>query len=59
MTLSLSASVRPCFPFFLLMSFKFLLVPECFNGVQRLFKGCLKFKGSFEDVSNKIEGFFN
>ena len=25
----------------------------CFNGVSRPFKVCLKFKGSFKDVSNK------
>ena len=36
--------------FFLLVSLKFLLVLKSFNGVSRLFKGCLKFKGSFKDI---------
>ena len=44
--------VRPLF--FLLVSLKFLLVLKSFNGVSRLFKGCLKFKGSFKDVSRKF-----
>ena len=39
--------------FFLLESLKFSLVLKSFNGVLRLFKGCLKFKGSFKDVSKK------
>ena len=43
-----------CPLFFLLVSLKFLLVLKSFNGVSRLFKGCLKFKGSFKDVSKKF-----
>ena len=35
------------------MSLKFPLVLKCFNGVSRPFKVCLRFKGSFKDVSNK------
>ena len=35
---------------FLLVSLKFLLVPEIGNGVSRLFKGCSKFIGSFKEV---------
>ena len=61
MTLSLSAFVRSCVRvsvflslFFLLVSLKFLLVLKSFNGVSRLFKVCLKFKGSFKDVSRKF-----
>ena len=60
MTLSLSpfvrSSVRPFF--FLLVSLKFSLVLKSLNGVLRLFKGCLKFKGSFKDVSSKFQGNF-
>ena len=37
------------------MSLKFLLVLKSFNGVSRLFKWCLKFKGSFKDVSRKFK----
>ena len=40
--------------FFLLVSLKFLLVLKSFNGVSRQFKGCLKIKGSFKDVSKKL-----
>ena len=40
--------------FFLLVSLKFLLVLKSFNGVSRLFKECLKFKGSIKDVSRKF-----
>ena len=53
MTLSLSASVRPSVRvslFFLLVSLKFSLALKSFNGVSRLFKGCLKFQGSFKEV---------
>ena len=32
------------------MSLKFLLVLKSFNGVSRLFKGCLKCKGCFKEV---------
>ena len=42
--------VRPSFrPFFFLLVFP--LVLKSFGGVSRLFKGCLKFKGGFKDVS--------
>ena len=34
----------------LFLSFIVLEVFTCFYGVLRLFKGCLKFKGSFNDV---------
>ena len=51
-------SVRPCVPFFLLVSLKFSLVLKSFNDVSRLSKGCLKFKGSFKDVSRKFLGCF-
>ena len=72
MTLSLSLSVRPFVRpsvrtlFFLLMSLKFLLVLKSFNGVSRLFNGCLKevsrmfqgskrvFQESFKVVSRKF-----
>ena len=37
---------------------KFLLVLKSFNGVSRQFKGCLKFSGSFKDVSRKFQGCF-
>ena len=37
------------------MSLKFLLVLKSFNGVSRLFKECLKFKGSFKDVLRKFQ----
>ena len=37
-------------PFSLLVSLEFLLILKCFNGVSRPFKGCLNFKGSFEEV---------
>ena len=40
--------------FFLLVSLKFLLDLKSFNGVSRLFTVCLKFKGSFKDVSRKF-----
>ena len=53
MTLSLSVCVRVFVLlslFFLLVSLKFLLALKCFNCVSRLFKGCLKFKGSFKEV---------
>ena len=46
--------VRSSVPFFLLVSLKFLLVLKSFNGVSRQFKGCLKIKGSFKDVSKKL-----
>ena len=48
--------VLPCVrPFsFFLGSLKFLLVLKSFNGVLRLFKGYLKFEGSFKDVSRKF-----
>ena len=42
--------------FFLLVSLEFLLVLNGFNGASRLFKGYLKFKGSFKDVSRKFQG---
>ena len=50
--------VCPSIPFFLLVSLKFLLVFKSFNDVSRVFKGCLKFKGSFKDVSMKFQGSF-
>ena len=47
--------VRVCFrvsvPFF---SFSVIEVSSSFNGVSRLFKEYLKFKGSFKDVSRKF-----
>ena len=48
-------SVHVSVPFiFILVSLKFLLVLKSFNGVSRLSKVCLKFKGSFKDVSGKV-----
>ena len=50
--------VHPSIPFF---SFSVLEVssgPKTFNGVSRLFKVCLKFKGSFKDVSRMFQGSF-
>ena len=50
--------------FFLLVSFKFSLVLKSFNGVSRMFKGCLKFKvsrifqGSFKGDDRKFWGCF-
>ena len=60
MTLSLSVFVRSSFrpTFFLLLSLEFLLVLKSFNGVLRLFKEYLKFKGSFKDVSRMLQGSF-
>ena len=52
-TQSVCVSVRPSL-FFLLVFLKFLLVFKSFNDVSRVFKGCLKFKGSFKDVSRKF-----
>ena len=49
-----SIRVFVCPFFFLLVSLKFLLVLKSFNGVSRQFKGCLKIKGSFKDVSKKL-----
>ena len=49
---------RSCVPFFLLVSLKFLLVLKSFNTVSRQFKECLKFNGSFKDVSRKFLGCF-
>ena len=40
--------------YFLLVSLKFPLVLKSFNVVSRQFKGCLKFNGSFKDVSRKF-----
>ena len=40
------------------MSLKFLLVLKSYDGVSRLFKVCLKFKGSFKDVSRKFQECF-
>ena len=65
MTLSLSPYVL----FFSFSVLEFFIVIKSFNGVSRLFKGCLKFKGSFKEVlrvftesfmgvSTKIEGRF-
>ena len=53
--------VFPCFrvsvPFFSFNVLEVSASPKvfqwCFNGVSRPFKVCLKFKGSFKDVSNK------
>ena len=53
-TLSLSPFIRVYF--FLLMSFKFLLVLKSFNGVSRQFKECFNFKGSFKSVSRLFQG---
>ena len=39
-------------PFFLVVSFS--LVLKSFNGVSRMFKGCLKFIGSFKNISKKF-----
>ena len=44
------ACVRVFVPFFF---FWFLLDLKSFNGVSRLFKGCLKLRGSFKGVSRK------
>ena len=54
MTLSLSVCVHPSVRplFFVLVSLKFPLVLKGFNVVSRQFKGCLKFIGSFKDVSS-------
>ena len=57
MTLSLSSFVRSCVfssLFFLLVSLKFLLPQKSSNSVSRLFKGYLKFKRSFKDISRKF-----
>ena len=51
-TQSVRVSVRPLF--FLLVSLKFLLVLNGFDGVSRQFKECLKFNGSFKAVSRKF-----
>ena len=48
--------VRPLF--FLLVSLKFLLALKSFNGDSRQFKGCLRFNGSFKDVSRALQGCF-
>ena len=45
--------VLPFVPFFS-VSLKFSLVIQSFDGVSRLFKGYLKFKESFKDVSGKF-----
>ena len=64
MTLSLSSCFRVfVFPFvrplfFLLVSLRFPLVLKSFNGVSRQFKGCLRFSGSFKDISRKFQGCF-
>ena len=50
----LSVRVSICPLFFLLVSLKFLQVLKSFNGVIRMFKEYLKFKGSFKDVSRKF-----
>ena len=50
-------SVRS-YPFFLLVSLKFLLVLKSFNGVLRKFKECLKFNGSFKAVLRVFPGSF-
>ena len=34
--------------------FQGLIVLKSFNGLLRQFKGCLKFNGSFKDVSRKF-----
>ena len=47
-------SVRPSVPFFLLLSLKFLLVLESFNGVSMQFKECLKFNEKFKALSRKF-----
>ena len=54
-TKSVCSCVRPSL-FFLLVSLKFLLVLKSFNGVSRLFKGYLEFKGSIKDVLRKFYG---
>ena len=46
------SSVRTLF--FLLLSLKFPLVLKSFYGVSGLLKRCLKFKGSFKDISRKF-----
>ena len=43
------SSVLPSL-FFLLVFLKSFLALKSFNGVSRLFKGCLKFQGSFKEV---------
>ena len=64
MTLSLSVSVCVfvcvfvCPFFFLLVSLKFLLVLNSFNGVLRKFQECLKFNGSFKAVLRVFPGSF-
>ena len=61
--LAAMSSSRSDVPFFLLVSLKFLLVLKSFNGVSRLFTGCLTFSfngvfGSFKEVSRKFQGYF-
>ena len=58
-------SVRVSVPFFLLVSLKFILVLESFNGVSRKFKGYLKlkvcswkFQGCFKEVLRVFQGSF-
>ena len=41
---------------FLLVSLKFLLVLKSFDGVQRQFKECLDFNGSFKEVLGCFKG---
>ena len=40
------------------MSLDFYLVLKSFNDVSRKFHGCLKFQGSFKDVSWKLQECF-
>ena len=49
--------VRPS-PFFLLVSLKLFLVLKSVNGVSIKFKGCLKFKRCFKEVSRMFQGTF-
>ena len=49
---SVFSCVRVFIPFFSLVSLKFPLILKGFNVVSRQFKWCLKFIGSFKDVSS-------
>ena len=46
--------VRSCVPFFSFSVLEVLSSPKEFQWCFRQFKGCLKFKGSFEDVLKKF-----
>ena len=59
MTLSSCFRVFVCAShFFLLVSFKFLIVVKSLDGGSRQFKGCLKYNGSFKNASMKFKECF-